>query len=428
MSPPRHARQQRPRSHRSFSMATSLPVGRLAAAVVIVLLAVAYVVVQFVRPVPSVTASASTAAAKTSMPGAPVSLAWPTQGEAAIGIEGGGVLGSSGAQTPTPLASVAKLMTAYLVLRAHPLQATASGPTITITPADVATYRQDRLAGDSVVAVRSGEKLSELQALEALLIPSGDNIAALLADWVAGSQPAFVAEMNATAGRLGLTDTHYTDASGVTPGTYSTATSQVKLAMIDMTMPAFRAIVDMAQVTLPVAGLQYNVNALVGKHQIIGVKTGYTTSAGGCFVFAAKTKLDGKPVTLVGAVLHQYGTTAQPSALTETFDVTLTLLASADHALVRSTVVRRGEVLGTIHAPWTGSVALESTRDVAFTGLPGQRISTTVVLPDKVGAPLPARHPLGKVVVTLGAEQVTVPLVTARALPAVSLGWRLTDV
>jgi D-alanyl-D-alanine carboxypeptidase (penicillin-binding protein 5/6) len=409
-------------------MATSLPVGRLVAAVVIVLLAVAYVVVQFVRPVPSVTASASTTAAKTTMPGAPASLRWPSQGEAAIGVEGGGILDTSGAQTPTPLASVTKLMTAYLVLHDHPLQATASGPTITIDPADVATYQQDRRAGDSVVAVQSGEKLSELQALEALLIPSGDNIATLLADWDAKSEPAFVAKMNAAAKQLGLADTHYTDASGVTPGTYSTAASQVKLAMLDMTMPAFRAIVDMAQVTLPVAGLQYNVDALLGKHGIIGVKTGYTTSAGGCFVFAAKTKLDGKSVTIVGAVLHQYGTTAQPSALTETFDATVALLTSADHALVRSTVVRRGEVLGTLDAPWTGPVALESTRDVAFTGLPGQHISTTVVLPNKVSAPLSARHLLGKVVVTLGDQRVTVPLVTARALPSVSLGWRLTDV
>lgn len=409
-------------------MATSLPVGRLVAAVVIVLLAVAYVVVQFVRPVPSVTASASTAAAKTTMPGAPASLTWPSQGEAAIGIEGGGVLDASSTQTPTPLASVTKLMTAYLVLRDHPLQATASGPTITIGPADVATYQRDRQAGDSVVAVRSGEKLSELQALEALLIPSGDNIATLLADWDAKSETAFVAKMNATAKQLGLTDTHYTDASGVTPGTYSTATSQVKLAMLDMSIPAFRAIVDMAQVTLPVAGLQYNVDALLGKHGIIGVKTGYTTSAGGCFVFAAKTKLAGKTVTLVGAVLHQYGTTAQPSALTETFDATIALLTSADHALVRSTVVRRGEVLGTLDAPWTGPVSLESTRDVSFTGIPGQHISTTVVLPDKVNAPLPAHHLLGKVAVTMGDQQVTVPLVTARALPSVSLGWRLTDV
>ncbi len=409
-------------------MATSLPVGRLLAVVVILLLAVAYVVVQFVRPVPSVTASATTAAARAAMPGAPATLDWPSQGESAIGVEGGGLLEESGAQTPTPLASVTKLMTAYVVLHDHPLATNATGPTITITAADVATYQQDKQAGDSVVAVQSGEELSELQALEALLLPSGDNIATLLAQWDAGSETAFVARMNAMASKLGLADTHYADASGVAPGTYSTAASQVKLAMLDMSMPTFRTIVGMAQVTLPVAGVQYNVDALLGKDGIVGVKTGYTSSAGGCFVFAADTKVGGKPLTVVGAIFHQLGTTAQPSALTETFDATTALVTSVDRALVRATVVRRGEVLGNLDAPWTGSVPLVSTRAVAFIGLPGEHVSTTVVLPDKVTAPIAATHDLGKVVVELGGERATVPLVTARALPSVSLGWRLTDV
>jgi serine-type D-Ala-D-Ala carboxypeptidase (penicillin-binding protein 5/6) len=409
-------------------MATSLPVGRLLAVVVIVLLAVAYVVVQFLRPVPSVTASASTASATATMPGAPATLTWPSQGESAVGVEGGGLLATAGAQTPTPLASVTKLMTAYVVLHDHPLAAKASGPTITVTPADVTTYQQDRQAGDSVVPVQPGEKLSELEALEALLVPSGDNIASLLADWDAGSEPAFVAWMNAAANRLRLADTHYVDASGVVPGTYSTAASQVKLAMLDMEVPAFRAIVDMAQVTLPVAGLRYNVDALLGKDGIVGVKTGYTSSAGGCFVFAANTKVGGKPVMIVGAIFHQYGTAAQPSALTETFDATTALVTSVDHALVHATVVHRGEVLGELDAPWTGSVALESMGNVAFTALPGQHITTTVVLPDKVDAPVPAEHRLGKVVIEVGNERATAPLFTARALPSVSLGWRLTDV
>ncbi len=409
-------------------MATSLPVGRLLAVVVVLLLAVAYVVVQFVRPVPSVTASATTAAARAAMPGAAPTLDWPSQGESAIGVEGGGLLEESGTQAPTPLASVTKLMTAYVVLHDHPLAPNAAGPTITVTPADVTTYQQDKQAGDSVVAVQAGEQLSELQALEALLLPSGDNVATLLAEWDAGSEPAFVARMNATASQLGLADTHYADASGVAPGTYSTAASQVKLAMLDMTMPTFRTIVGMAQVTLPVAGVQYNVDALLGKDGIVGVKTGYTSSAGGCFVFAANTKVGGKTETVVGAILHQLGTTGQPSALTETFDATTSLLTSVDHALVRATVVRRGEVLGDLDAPWTGSVPLVATRAVALTGLPGEHVSTTVVFPDKVSAPVAAGHQFGRVVVELGGEQATVPLVTARALPSVSLGWRLTDV
>lgn len=402
--------------------------GRVLAVIVIILLAIAYVVVQFVRPVPAVAATASTAAS-TTMPGAPATLTWPSQGEAAIGVEGVGLLDTEGAQKPTPLASVTKLMTAYVVLHDHPLStATSSGANITITSADVATYQQDRAVGDSVVPVQVGEQLSERQALEALLIPSGDNIATLLADWDAGSETAFVAKMNAAAKQLGLTNTNYTDSSGVATGTESTASSQVRLAMVDMTNPVFRSIVDMAQVTLPVAGLQYNVDALLGRDGIVGVKTGFTTSAGGCFVFAAKTTIGGKPETVVGAVFHQFGTAAQPSALTEAFDTATALVTSAGHALVQSTVVHAGEVLGHLAAPWTGSVALEATRAVTLTGLPGQHVSTTVVLPNKVNAPIAAHHRLGTAVVEVGDQRVTVPLVTSKALPSAPVSWKLTNI
>ncbi len=398
---------------------------RLLLLFVVVLLAIAYVVVQLVRPLPAVAASG--ASSTSTMPGAPVALAWPSQGEAAIGVEGAGLLGTHGAQVPTPLASVTKLMTAYVVLRDHPLTSTGPGPNIVITPADVATYQQDKAQGDSVVAVQAGEQLSERQALEALLVPSGDNIATLLADWDAGSEAAFVAKMNAAAKQLGLTDTHYTDASGVAAGTESTAASQVRLAMEDMSMPAFRSIVDMAQVTLPVAGLQYNVDALLGKDGIVGVKTGYTTTAGGCFVFAADTTIGGKPATLVGAIFRQFGTTAQPSAITEVFDATTALVTSADHALERVAVVRRGQALGHLDAPWSTSVDLEAARSATLTGLSGQRVTTRVVLPDKVDAPIPAGHGFGTATVKVGDEQVSVPLVTSSTLPSAPMSWRLTN-
>lgn len=405
-------------------MATSLPVGRLLAVVVIILLAVAYVVVQLVRPVPAVTATADTTSA--TMPGSASPLAWPAQGEAAIGVQGVGLLDTHGAQTQTPLASVAKLMTAYVVLHDHPITGTSPGPSIPISAADIPIYQQDLAAGDSVVAVQPGEQLSEMQALEALLIPSGDNIATLLADWDAGSETAFVGKMNAAAKQLGLSHTHYTDASGVAPGTVSTAASQVRLAMDDMTMPAFRSVVSMAQVTLPVAGLQYNVDALLGKDGIVGIKTGFTTTAGGCFVFAADTTIGGKPQTLVGAVLHQFGTATQPSALTSAFHATTTLITSADHALAEATVIRAGQTLSHLGAPWTHAVGLKATRTVTLIGLPGQHVTTTVVLPSKLDAPVPGAHRLGTAVVEVGDQRAAVPLVTSGPLPAASLSWRLT--
>jgi serine-type D-Ala-D-Ala carboxypeptidase (penicillin-binding protein 5/6) len=425
MSPPRTARHGRPRSQRSPRLATSLPVGKLLAVVVLVLAAIVFVVVQLVRPVPAVAASAGSVTV--AMPGSPASLAWPSQGEAAIGVEGTGLLGSHGAQTETPLASVTKLMTAYVVLRDHPLAKTAAGPNITVSAADVATYQTEQAQGDSVVAVEAGEQLSEMQALEGLLIPSGDNIATLLGAWDAGSETAFVAKMNETAKQLGLADTHYADASGVTPDTESTAAAQTSLAMADMSMPAFRSVVAMPQVTLPVAGLVYNVDAELGRDGIIGIKTGWTTSAGGCFVFAAESKVDGRTRTIVGAVLHQLGTAAQPSALTAAFDASTALITSAGHAIEQESVVRAGQRLGQLDAPWSQAVSLQATRPVTLMGLPGQRVVTTVRLPGRITAPVPAHRRLGSAVVQLGDEKVTVPLVTSRALPAASLGWRLTN-
>lgn len=400
--------------------------GRIVAVVVIVLAAIAYVVVQLLRPVPPVEATG--VAVARAMPGAPASLAWPSEGEAAVGVEGTGLLAQSGAQAETPLASVTKLMTAYVVLRDHPLAKTSTGPNVPVTATDVTTYETDEAQGDSVVAVTAGEQLNELQLLEALLIPSGDNIATLLAAWDAGSETAFVAKMNAAARQLGLSDTHYTDASGVAPGTVSTAAAQVRLAMADMAMPAFRAVVDMTEATLPVAGVVYNVDAELGKDGIIGVKTGYTSEAGGCFVFAATAKVDGRTRTIVGAVLHQTGTPAQPSALTQAFDASTALLTSTEHAVEQETVIRAGTVLGRLSAPWAPTVTLEATRSVTFTGLSGDRIHTAVDLPATVEPPVAAGSRLGSAFVRLGDQRVRVPLATARPLPAASLGWRLTDV
>src|SRR5215831_15686379 len=94
-------------------------------------------------------------------------------------------------------------MTAYLVLSDHPLPAGGPGPAITVTAADVTAYDSDQRQGQSVVRVVAGEKLTERQALEAMLIPSGNNIAALLARWDAGPDRAFVAKMNRRRARSG---------------------------------------------------------------------------------------------------------------------------------------------------------------------------------------------------------------------------------
>lgn len=425
MSPPRAARHGRGRHYNGRPPSSPANPARAVLAGLVIVAVVAFVLVQLVRPAPGV--SATDAAPAPLLRGAPASPAWPAQGQAAIGVQGVGLLAEHGSQVAQPIASVTKLMTAYLVLQDHPLGPAVTGPAVTITATDVATYQADAAQGDSVVAVTAGEQLNERQLLEGLLIPSGDNIAALLAAWDAGSEQAFVGKMNATARRLGLLHTHYADASGVSTQTVSTAEDQLRLAMIDMTNSAFRSIVRLTQATLPVAGLVYNVNAELGTDGIIGVKTGYTPAAGGCFTFAATTTVDGKARTVVGAVLGQPGTAAQPAPLTAAFAASTTLLTSVEPAIVQQTVLPAATVLGHLDAPWAQPVPLVTTRPVSLTGLAGARVRTVVTIPGPVSAPVPAGHQVGYAVVRLGSQRVRVPLAAGRAVPGASLGWRLTN-
>ena len=390
----------------------------------LVVAAVAYVLLALLRTVsgPALVPVPLPAA----FPGPPPALAWPAQGQAAAGVEGVGLIGTHGSARPTPIASLAKVMTAYLVLRAHPLASGASGPPITVRAADVAAYRADLHAGQSVVAVQAGERLTQRQALEALLLPSGNNIATLLAKWEAGSEAAFVAMMNAQARALGLAHTHYADASGVRGATVSTAGDQLRLAMLALKDRVFARIVAMPQVTLPVAGRQYNVNALLGRNGIVGVKTGSTSRAGGCFVFAAHERLAGRTVTVVGAVLHQLATRAQPSIIDAAFDASRTLLASVRRVVLTLPVVSHGATVAWVQTPWADPLALRAAGSASLLGWTGLPISTRIATARKIAAPLRAGQRIGTAVIAAGEQGARVDLVTSRALPRASLGWRLT--
>jgi serine-type D-Ala-D-Ala carboxypeptidase (penicillin-binding protein 5/6) len=235
------------------------------------------------------------------------STVWPAYGQAAFVETGQSQVLAGPNQHPAAIASVAKVMTAYLVLRDHPLQPGQDGPTITLTDADVADTDRRRRQEESVVSIAAGEQLTERQALEALLLPSANNIAAVLARWAAGSANRFVARMNATARSLGMTHTRYTDPSGYDDATVSTAADQVRIVDRAMRLPVFASIVATPSATLPVAGTVHNTNTLLGRDGFVGVKTGSDAAAGGCFAFRAIRWIDGKRTTITGVVLGQPG-------------------------------------------------------------------------------------------------------------------------
>jgi D-alanyl-D-alanine carboxypeptidase (penicillin-binding protein 5/6) len=234
------------------------------------------------------------------------SSVWPAYGQAAVQV-GQSQVQAGPNQHVAAIASVAKVMTAYLVLRDHPLRPGQDGPAITLTDADVADTDRRRRQQESVVPIAAGEQLTERQALQALLLPSANNIAAVLARWDAGSADRFVARMNATARSLGMTHTRYTDPSGYDHATVSTAADQVRIVDRAMRLPVLASIVATASATLPVAGTVHNTNTLLGHDGFVGVKTGSTAAAGGCFAFRAVRWIDGKPTTITGVVLGEPG-------------------------------------------------------------------------------------------------------------------------
>jgi serine-type D-Ala-D-Ala carboxypeptidase (penicillin-binding protein 5/6) len=258
-------------------------------------------------------------------------ISWPADGVSAADVSGIGVVAGPGATRPVPIASVAKVMTAYVILHDHPLAANGSGPDIAVQPSEAAAYPAQARDGDSLVPVVAGETLTERQALEALLLPSADNMAWILARWDAGSQAAFVARMNATARRLGMTGTSYTDPSGLDPSTVSTATDQVRLGMAAMRVPALAAIVAMPTAVVPEAGLVRNYNTLLGQDGVVGLKTGSMQAAGGCVVIAAWRRSGAHSTLIVAATFGQPGTaqTILPNAL----DAGHRLLLALDRAL-----------------------------------------------------------------------------------------------
>jgi serine-type D-Ala-D-Ala carboxypeptidase (penicillin-binding protein 5/6) len=361
-------------------------------------------------------------AAYVRLPGGKPALAWPQEGEAAVGLQGIAPAGaSSGAQTSVPIASVAKVMTAYLTLLEHPLGAHGQGFMLRVSAADVAEEGRREALDQSILPVRSGERMSERQALQALLLPSANNIAWLLAAHEGGVK-AFLARMNATARRLGMDATTYTDPSGFEATTVSSATDQLKLARVAMGLPAFAALVNERAAVLPVAGRVTNFNALVGHDGYVGVKTGSDAAAGGCLMFAKRILVSGRALTVLGVVLGQRDGPLVEAALASA----QRLGDSAAAAVHLETALPAG-------TPVMEASASDGQRTIARTaqalrtpGWPGLELRVALALVP-ASSRVHAGEQLGTVAID-GAGEPSTAAVAAGSITGPSLGWRLGHV
>jgi D-alanyl-D-alanine carboxypeptidase (penicillin-binding protein 5/6) len=372
---------------------------------------------QYLRPLPAVATEASVPQAE--VVGTAPNLPWPVHGEAALVVEGLGEVGTSGGTTPIPMASTAKMMTALLVLEDHPLALNEQGPTLTVSRADVATYIAERNENESVLPVVAGEQLTEYQLLQGLLLPSASNFANMLAMWDAGAVAPFITRMNARAAALGMSATHYADVAGFSPQTVSIPSDLIRLAETAMQQPVFAEVVSQAQARLPVAGLIHNLDTLLGQAGIIGIKTGHTDQAGGCFVFAADLTIGDQRTRIYGAVM------GQPNALAGAFAATSALVNAIRPSLQLRTVVRQGDVLARYSTAWGESGAIVAGRTVSWVLVGGTTISRRVSMP-QLPSTLSAGSPAGSLLLAAGTRHAEIPLMTEAAINGPDPGWRLT--
>ncbi|MFJ6622636.1 hypothetical protein ACIQOW_34280 [Kitasatospora sp. NPDC091335] len=382
----------------------------------------ALAVAQLLRPLPDPKLKTTTAGSY-SFSGDQLDLAWPAKGQSAAEVVGVGSLGSSGPETPASIASVTKVMNAYLILQKYPLKKGESGPKITV---DKQAAQESGNVDESKVTLTEGQVLTEYQALELLMLPSANNVARLLARFHSGSEAEFVKAMNDTATKFGMSNTIYADPAGFNADTKSTAKDQLKLAEQVMQDEIFRQIVSTPETNFNNAKIPNTNNLINPKTGVIGVKTGSSTPAGGCLMWAAYKEIGGVRRLILGVTLGQQATSPNPGdgILPTVLKVSGKQIQAAQNGLTGQTVVKKGDVVGSVEDGLGGKVALVATKDLVVAGFPG--ISGTVTLDaSKIGHTEQAGKEVGVLRVGAGEDRVEVPVALQSGLTPPSIQSRL---
>jgi serine-type D-Ala-D-Ala carboxypeptidase (penicillin-binding protein 5/6) len=346
-------------------------------------------------------------------------LPWPTSGEAAVGLSNTAVLASYGAQKPLPTASTAKLLTALSVLNQKPLSGGQPGPTITLGPADVAMHDSYVAEQGSVVPVTSGEQISEYQMLEAMMLPSANNMADSLAIWAFGSLTNYAAYANQYAKSLGLTSTQVgSDASGFSPTTTSTADDLVRLGQVAMRSPVLSQIVGQTSVSgIPNTSTVKNVNFLLGTDHIIGIKTGNTDQAGGVFISASQVVIDKVPLTIITAYIGA-------PTLYDAMSGSLPLITASQANFAAVNITQSDSVVGTYQLPWGGKVEAITLKPLSITTWRGQAVPAVIHL-EAISSSTTTNQIVGLVTGTGLNGKFSVPINLQKSPSPPPIWWRL---
>jgi serine-type D-Ala-D-Ala carboxypeptidase (penicillin-binding protein 5/6) len=345
-----------------------------------------------------------------------VSLSWPSYGESAVAAAGYGVLDTNGSQVPVPMASVTKAITALAILQKKPLAPADQGPTIQLSSADVALYNDYSARGGTVVAVSDDEQISQRQALQAMLLPSANNMADTLVIWAFGSMNNYTKYANDYLKSLSIENTVIADASGFSPKSVATAEDLALIGLKFMQNPVLREIAAQRTADVPVAGKIFNTNWLLGTDGVIGIKTGNTDEAGGCYLFAATREIHKQPITVVGAVM---GAPDRNAAITDS----QVLMRSVDQGFAIATAVKKGSVVGRYVTDWGNDTNVVATKDVSVLTWKTRQAAASVKTVIKT--PIAKGEKVGTLTESAWDQKATTDLTASETMNSPSWQWRL---
>jgi D-alanyl-D-alanine carboxypeptidase (penicillin-binding protein 5/6) len=316
----------------------------------------------------------------------------------------GAVLTSHAAAKRLPIASTTKLMTAYVALQEMPLdQIVRAAP-------------YDPIYGESLLGLRTGQRISVRDLLYGLILRSGNDAAHDLALAAAGSIPRFVAQMNRRAAALGLADTHYANPVGLDQrGNYSSARDLATLSQRLLRIPAFAKIADSRSARLrslnPPRRISTINELLLDAPWVTGVKTGHTFDAAYVLVGAGRRKGVDLISVAVGAPTDE-----------ARYSDNLELLEYGFSQYRRRLPVHAGQDLADPSIRYSGGeLPLRAVRDVEVGVRRGQRLSVDVRAPVEVEGPVSRGAHLGTATVFVdGRRAASVPLRAGRSIPKAS--------
>ncbi len=202
-----------------------------------------------------------------------------------------------------PIASLTKLMTAYIILEEEELDSV-----VTVSSNAANTEGSNIWLG-------IGETITVESLLHGLLIQSGNDCAVALAEFNAGNEENFVAKMNQKAKQLGLNETYFTSSSGLDDQGYSTAKDLAFLSMYLLKNDFIRNITVLSSITVtgtdgyPTHNLT-STNQLLGSYlNVKGLKTGKTDAAGECLITVAENDQDHEILTVILGSQDRFGET-----------------------------------------------------------------------------------------------------------------------